>query len=72
MLQMDDSTPAHFQKSVEAATFSIQCALVRFRDHIAFDEVLDRTTLATAILFSNILEDNRAELEKLISAKEHD
>jgi len=70
MPQDNLSNSTHFQQAVETATFSIQQALVRFRDHVSFDDEFDPSILASAILFSSIFEDNHAEFEKLISEKE--
>ena len=62
---LDYSKPADFCESVEAVIVLLQYTLVQLRDHAAFGEEPDITILNASALLSSVLEDMKAEIERL-------
>jgi len=62
---LDYSKPADFCESVEAVIVLLQYVLVQLRDHAAFDEELNIEVMNASALLSSVLDDMKAEIERL-------
>ena len=69
MPHIDFSKPVTFITAVEALSLSLNCALVRLRDHANSNEQ-DRAALSAAAMLSAILEDAHHEVDMLVTKLE--
>jgi hypothetical protein len=67
---IDYSKPHNFCDSAEAVSVTLQYALVQLRDCAAFQDETDPAILRAAAVLSSILEDAKAEIERLLETLE--
>jgi flagellar biosynthesis regulator FlaF len=70
MSNIDFSKPVTLEEAVEALSFALQRVMVSLRDHVAFDDTEIAKTLRAAIFVSSMMEDNKTEIEGMITLLE--